>query len=103
MGRFKSTNIRTNYFAYIAALNICLMNKFYIIAVLSLLVSTTYGQISTDLVRLRSELEVIYTDDQKGRRELSNYDSSSQEHYQVHCSLYKATANNSYYQKPVQI
>ena len=70
------------------------MNKFYIVALLSLIVSTTYGQTSTDLIKLRSELEVIYTDDQKGRRELSNYNSSSQESRDLWKTINKSDSAN---------
>lgn len=61
---------------------------------LFLIVKPAAGQYSTDLARLRSELEMIYIDDQKGRRELSNYDYSSQKYKELWKTIVKRDSAN---------
>ncbi len=56
------------------------MNKAYIILVLTLIiVSNACAQQSSEMAKLRSELETIYADDQTDRSNLSHFPPSSQE------------------------
>lgn len=70
------------------------MNKFHFIALLLLIVKPAFGQYSTDLARLKAELEEIYTNDQKGRRDLSSYDPSSQEYKELWKTISKSDSAN---------
>lgn len=56
------------------------MNKVFIFFVLNLIIVTTaYGQLPSEIARVRSELETIYVDDQTDRRTLSHLPPSSLE------------------------
>ena len=56
------------------------MKNVYIILVLTfIIVSNACGQLSSELAKVRSELEIIYADDQTDRNKLSQFPPSSEE------------------------